>query len=635
MIERDQLKPQAAAQSANLPPEPSSAAHWEALSNSEDEAAYCFAWLAMMCARIPGATTGLLCLRPPNDTTSPTITWPEANLDLADLAALADRAFAEKRTSVTLGRNGRGTNQSQSIGLLVAVPLAVGDEPIGVAGVALNALRGSSSVAPEAIVEQIRWGTGWLKALLWAQRVRQAAAYTSRASSALDLLAVAGEHRRIKSSATAVVNELATRLRCDRVSVGFTDRNGSIRLRVVSQSTNFHRQSRLVEAIENTMQEAVDQSAAITLPTLPSTERAVTLAHRSLSKMVGAVGSIMTVVLPSARGGSIGAITFERHVDHPFDEETLRFAEAIAVLLGPFFALHLDADRIVAGRLVDLTRDGLFKVFGPGRPALKSGVLCVGALLLYVSLAEGVHRVTAKAVLEGEVQRAAVAPFDGFIRLAPVRAGDIVRKGDLLAALDDRDLILDSMKWRAERDKLSQKERDALAKHDRSNLIMLKAQIDQAEAQLALADEKLSRSKIVAPFDGVVVSGDLSQMLGSPIERGKVLFETAPLEAYRLIVHVDERDVRFVATGQTGDVALAGQPAERVPFTITKITPVTVADDGRNTFRIEARIGESDISLRPGMEGVAKIETGSRSLVWIWTHDIVDWLRVTVWKYLP
>jgi multidrug efflux pump subunit AcrA (membrane-fusion protein) len=152
---------------------------------------------------------------------------------------------------------------------------------------------------------------------------------------------------------------------------------------------------------------------------------------------------------------------------------------------------------------------------------------------------------------------------------------------------------------------------------------------------LALAEEKLARSKILAPFEGVVVSGDLSQMLGSPIERGKVLFETAPLEAYRLIVHVDERDVRFVAVGQTGDVALAGRPADRVPFTIAKITPVTVADEGRNTFRIEARIGEGAPSLRPGMEGVAKIEIGNRSLVWIWTHEIGDWLRLATWKYIP
>ena len=48
---------------------------------------------------------------------------------------------------------------------------------------------------------------------------------------------------------------------------------------------------------------------------------------------------------------------------------------------------------------------------------------------------------------------------------------------------------------------------------------------------------------------------------------------------------------------------------------LSKITPVTVAEEGRNSFRIEARLTESGPHLRPGMEGVAKIETGQRSLV--------------------
>jgi multidrug resistance efflux pump len=181
---------------------------------------------------------------------------------------------------------------------------------------------------------------------------------------------------------------------------------------------------------------------------------------------------------------------------------------------------------------------------------LKLGVIGVISLALFLALAKGEHRVTAKSVLEGEVQRAAVAPFDGFIRAAPVRAGDTVRAGDVLAALEDRDLILDRLKWRAERDKLVQKQREARAKHDRTNLVILDSQIRQAESQLALAEEKLSRARILAPFDGIVVSGDLSQMLGSPVERGKLLFELAPLNSYRLINHVDERHVCCVAIGK-------------------------------------------------------------------------------------
>jgi multidrug resistance efflux pump len=228
-----------------------------------------------------------------------------------------------------------------------------------------------------------------------------------------------------------------------------------------------------------------------------------------------------------------------------------------------------------------------------------------------------------------------VAPFDGFIRSAAVRAGDTVKAGDVLAALEDRDLILERAKWRAERDKLVQKQREVRAKHDRTNLVILDSQIRQAEAQLALAEEKLSRARILAPFDAIVVSGDLSQMLGSPVEKGKTLFELAPLDSYRLIIHVDERDVRYVAMGQSGTVAFAGVPWTPLRMALSKITPVTVAEEGRNSFRIEARLAELGPQLRPGMEGVAKIETGQRSLVWIWTRAVVEWLRLVAWKYLP
>jgi hypothetical protein len=86
---------------------------------------------------------------------------------------------------------------------------------------------------------------------------------------------------------------------------------------------------------------------------------------------------------------------------------------------------------------------------------------------------------------------------------------------------------------------------------------------------------------------------------------------------------------------QQGILALEGMPGDPLPLTLTKITPVTVAEEGRNSFRVEARLTELNQELRPGMEGVAKIETGRRSLVWIWTRSVIEWLRLAAWKYLP
>jgi Barrel-sandwich domain of CusB or HlyD membrane-fusion/GAF domain len=495
---------------------------------------------------------------------------------------------------------------------------------------------GRPVATPEMVAEQLRWGAGWLDALPWARRCKDLSADVARAASCLDLLAAVGAQPRLLGMAVAVVNDLATRLRCDRVSIGVVTRNGTIRLRAVSHSASFKRDSRLADAIENAMDEAIDQRRSVAYPMLPAMERGVTIAHGALAESAKASGaSALSVVLAGSRGELIGALTLERHRAEPLTDETLQLAEAVAALLGPQLGLQLRANRFVAGRVIDRVGDASAALFGPRRPGLKLGAAGVVALALTLIFAEGEHRVTAKTVLEAELQRAAAAPFDGFIRTAPVRAGDAVQSGDLLAALDDRDLVLDRLKWRAERDKLLQRHREALGKHDRNNIVVLEPQIRQAETHLALAEEKLARARILAPFEGIVVSGDLSQMLGSPVEKGKTLFEVAPLDSYRLVVQVDERDVRYIAVGQSGTVALAGRPGDLLPMTLSKITPVTVAEDGRNTYRVEARLSEHGLHLRPGMEGVAKIDAGRCSIVWIWVHPIVDWLRLAAWKYLP
>ena len=94
-------------------------------------------------------------------------------------------------------------------------------------------------------------------------------------------------------------------------------------------------------------------------------------------------------------------------------------------------------------------------------------------------------------------------------------------------------------------------------------MTILAAQIDQVEAMLTLVSDKLARATLVAPFDGVVVSGDLHQLLGTPVELGKVLFQIAPLDAYREILQVDERDIAYLQVGQAGRADTVGN-AERV-----------------------------------------------------------------------
>jgi multidrug efflux pump subunit AcrA (membrane-fusion protein) len=131
------------------------------------------------------------------------------------------------------------------------------------------------------------------------------------------------------------------------------------------------------------------------------------------------------------------------------------------------------------------------------------------------------------------------------------------------------------------------------------------------------------------------MKGDLSQSLGAPVEKGQVLFEVAPLESYRVIVEVDERDITDVAVGQQGELVLSSMPDDVFTLVIEKITPVSIAKEGRNYFRVEARLENSSERLRPGMEGFGKISIDRRKLIWIWTHELIDWVRLKLWRWIP
>ncbi|MCH7944737.1 MAG: HlyD family efflux transporter periplasmic adaptor subunit [Armatimonadetes bacterium] len=254
----------------------------------------------------------------------------------------------------------------------------------------------------------------------------------------------------------------------------------------------------------------------------------------------------------------------------------------------------------------------------------------------FFSLAMADYRITADATLEGSVHRAIAAPISGYLAEANVRAGDVVAKGDVMARLDERDLRLERLKWMTQRSKQQREYSEALANHDRAQMSILTSLIEQADAQIDLIDEQLDRTRIVAPFSGFVVAGDLSQSLGAPVDRGDVLFEIAPLHSYRVILEVDEREIGDIEIGQTGELALSGLPRESLSVEVSRITPISTSEDGRNFFRVEARLlGEASDKLRPGMEGVGKVFVDRRKLVWIWTYKIVHWMRMFYWSWWP
>jgi biotin carboxyl carrier protein len=493
----------------------------------------------------------------------------------------------------------------------------------------------SADTQVQEVLRKLYWGSAWLSNVFQKNLLDQQKAGLERAALTMDLSVELLDKDQVGEAALAFVNLASLRLKLRRVSLGLA-RGGRIRLTAVSNTAKVQRQNESMQLIEEAMEEAMDQRRYILFPPMENASAArefvITDAHARLSEKGGG-GAVMSFSLLD-HGQPMGVLSFEFPARHLITREDRLAGEALAHLLGPALKSKLQLDHWLTGRWKYHLDALLEKVFGPERPTYKLGAILLGFLLVFLAVGVGEFRVTAKTLVEGMVQRSAVAPFEGFIAEGPVRAGDEVEAGQVLATLDDKDLRLEKVRWQSDREQTARKYQDALAKHDRASARILGAQLQEAEAQLALVEEKLARAKIRAPFRGVVVSGDLRQMLGAPVEQGKELFQIAPLDSYRVILKVDERDILYVNEGQKGLLTLSGLAGESQPFTVEKVTSVATAEEGINYFRVEAQL-EKAISLRPGMEGVGKIEAGERRLWWIWTHRFFDWLRISLWRWLP
>ena len=599
---------------------------WSRLRESRDPKAFSEAWLEIQSRQIgEAALCGVVVLGVPDQGPfEPTAVWPAGSLGSPVLAEAIESAI-NKRLAVT--KNSKRISSGRTPDShVIACPLLVDGQICGAVAFEVDHLPEAEL---NAIREQIEWGAGWLEVSIHRNQ------YTSsdRLVTVLNLIATSLHHDRFQESATAVVTELAGLLGCERVSIGFLKRKHS-QLKALSHSASFGKKGNLIRAIEATMDEAIDQHATVVFPPPAEGALQVTRAHEELAKLPDD-GSVCTIPLTEGER-LLGAMVLERPAGEPFDARTIRLCEHTASLLGPLLDVKRKDDRWLIAKAMDSGGRLLKNIFGPRHVGLKLGVIIAALVIAFFVYTEGEYRVTADARLEGTVQRAIAVPIAGYVVDANVRAGDIVKAGDILFSLDDRDLRLERLKWQSQKLQGNREYNEAVAKHDRARARILKAQIEQADAEIALLDEQLERTRVTAPFDSFVVSGDLSQALGSPVERGDILFELAPLDSYRVILEVDERDIDDIQTGQAGQLALTSAPEDSMPITVEKITPLSTAAEGQNFFRVEARLeGEIAPILRPGMEGVGKINISQQKLAWIWSRKIIHWMRMFFWSWWP
>jgi biotin carboxyl carrier protein len=443
------------------------------------------------------------------------------------------------------------------------------------------------------------------------------------AQALLELIAAIGACTRFDDAAATLCTRLAASVGASRVVLGWRTR-GRAPTRPVALSGagvpdwDGETGARLAAA----MDEAVGQSRALACPG-PSGARGLLRAHESLRRAGGAAA---VVTVPLAHGGQApGALLAEFERAPPLDAAAR--LEAAAALAAPWLVLLRGRRPGIAARL--LGKRERRSPFALGAAGVAALALLAGAVVPIDA------SVSAQARVEGAVQRTVAAPIRGYLKAVRARPGDTVIEGQLLAELGDRELDLDRARYASELSQHEAAAATAMARGERAAMAVAQSRADETRARLALVASQLERIQLRAPIDGVLIQGDLWQQVGAPVERGQSMFVMAPARRHRVIVELDERDVRRVAVGQAGRIALSALPWQSMPLRVERVAPAATALDGRNVFELEAAVSGAADALRPGLRGVAHLEDGRRPLFVQWARRAGDALGPLAWRWLP
>lgn len=508
---------------------------------------------------------------------------------------------------------------------ILCVPLRLAELS---AAAAVFLVQASDEAALRAVRERLEFGMALLN-LGESRQVSQGKVLDlQRLRQAMEVLSAVNRHRRFGSTMMALCNETASQWQCDRVSLGLL-KGRYVRIKAISHAESFSRKMQVVQDLEAAMEECLDQDCEVIHPAAADSAY-ISRAAAELSKRHGLVA---LASLPIREGQKLwGVLTLERPANQPFtaaEVEALRVT--VELCTTRLAALHRQ-DRWLGAKLVGGVRSVLAVLLGPRYTWAKLATLAAVAAILFLIVAKGPYRAKASFVLEGTERQVVPAPFDGYIKAVHVEVSDQIRAHETsLAELDTAELRLKLAEARAEKAGYLKQMAAAMRDGETAQAQVAEANAEKAQAQVDLLEYTIAQAQLISPLTGTVVEGDLKRRIGAPVTTGDVLFEVTPLDSLRAVLHVAEDQITDIRVGQRGYLATASYPAHRIPFEVERVNPVAEIVKQENIFKVRVRLLDLYPWMRPGMEGVAKVDIDKRPYAWIWTRKIINWIRMKLW----
>lgn len=184
----------------------------------------------------------------------------------------------------------------------------------------------------------------------------------------------------------------------------------------------------------------------------------------------------------------------------------------------------------------------------------------------------------------------------------PFREGGPIEKGGLIAQLDDSQLKAELARAEAEREQRKTSfervksivDQGAGAPQDLDDAA---AALGVAEANLDLAKARLAKTRITAPFSGIVGARRVSP--GAYLRAGDPIADLAKIDELRIYFSAPERYLGLLKRGASVSVSTTAYPGYTITGRIDVVDPVI--DPGTRSATVVARAPNPGHRFRPGM----------------------------------
>ena len=331
--------------------------------------------------------------------------------------------------------------------------------------------------------------------------------------------------------------------------------------------------------------------------------------------------------------GRLGILSFES--SDP-DFLTVAHLEIIKVLAGQATVALRNASLYREVPFINLLepllqRKKRFLAMEKHRRRLVTGLVAAAGLFLIVCPLP--MRVAGEATVAPVRSAQVQAGVDGVVKNVFVREGDFVRQGTVLAEMEDWDYRADLAGAEAKYAEAMATMNRALAQNDGALAGTQRAKVDYYRSELARARERLDRTRIAAPFDGVVTTAQVMNSVGRRLMHGDTfaeLIQTSPVTAD---VAIPEEDVTLLRSGETASIKLESFPLQTFRGDVTLVSPHSQVEPERRVFVARVKVLNGDGAIRPGMQGRGKIFVGWHPAGYVLLRGSAMWLWGKLWAW--